>query len=62
MKINDFERLLMECRYMLSLDKSYEDLAKKFCVSKETIYQDLNYKLLHKDKELYKRMQKKLNK
>lgn len=59
--MNDVERILMECRYILSLDKSYADLAKIFNVSIDTINDDLNSKLPKIDKKLYERTKKRIN-
>ena len=54
--MSDFERILLECRYLLSLNKSYHDLAIIFKISKSDIYHDLNNKLPKLDKVLYKRV------
>ena len=50
------ERILMECRYLISLNKSYRSLAKIFKVSPSTISLDLNKRLYDLDKELYYRV------
>ena len=52
------ERILMECRYLISLNKSYQELATIFNVSEDTIYSDLNERLFFVDKELYNRVKK----
>lgn len=52
------ERILMECRYLISLNKSYQELANIFNVSEDTIYNDLNERLFFVDKELYNRVKK----
>ena len=46
----------MECRYLISLNKSYRCLAKIFKVSPSTISLDLNKRLYDLDKELYYRV------
>ena len=50
------ERILMECRYLISLNKSYRELAKIFNVSTSTVCIDLNDRLFNLDKELYYRI------
>lgn len=59
--MNEYERILMECRYLLSLNKCYSDLANKFNISEKDIYLDLNEKLPKLDSILYKRVKKVLN-
>lgn len=54
--MNDFERILLECRYLLSLNKNYQDLAIIFNISKSDVYCDLNDRLPKLDKVLYKRV------
>ena len=56
--MNELERILMECRYVISLNKNYNELAKVFKVSSETIYDDLNNKLMQYDTSLFQRVQK----
>ena len=46
----------MECRYLLSLNKNYNDLAIKFNISELEVYNDLNKKLPKLDTILYKRV------
>lgn len=60
--MEDIKRIMMECRFLLSLNKNYDDLSKKFNVSKEDIYDDLNIKLKNYDTILYKRVIEKLRK
>ena len=60
--MSEIERILMECRYLLSIDKSYVELSNVFNVSIDTIYDDLNNKLKYFDQRLYERMQKVLKK
>lgn len=54
--MNDFERILMECRYLVSLKKDYTELAKIFHTNEENIYDDLNNKLKTMDNSLYIRV------
>ena len=54
--MNDFERILLECRYLLSLNKNYQDLAIIFNISQNDVYCDLNDRLPKLDKVLYKRV------
>ena len=58
--MEDIKRIMMECRYILSLNKNYNDLAKILNVNKETIHNDLNVRLKNYDSILYKRVSKKL--
>ena len=53
---------MLECRYLLSLDKSYTELASILNISVNEVYDDLNYKLPNIDTILYKRVIKVLNK
>ncbi len=54
------ERIILECRYLLSLNKSYEELAHIFEITVEEIQNDLNIRLKQFDKILYERCQKQL--
>ena len=60
--MSEYERILMECRYLLSLNKSYYDLANKFNRDEKLIYNDLNILLPKYDSILYKRVKHVLNK
>jgi len=60
--MSDIERIMLECRYLLSLDKDYENLANIFNISVRDVYNDLNSKLPKIDSRLYKRVTKVLNK
>ena len=60
--MSEKERIMLECRYLLSLDKTYQDLANLFNISINDVYQDLNVKLPNIDSILYKRVNKVLNK
>ncbi len=59
--MSDIERILMECRYLLSLNKTYNELAGIMHVSVDTVYHDLNYKLKNYDSFLYQRVNKYLH-
>ena len=59
--MTEFERILLECRYLLSLNKNYQDLSMIFHVSKNIIYDDLNNKLPKLDTILYNRVKYVLN-
>ena len=59
--MTEFERILLECRYLLSLNKSYNDLSLIFNVSKNIVYDELNNKLPKLDRMLYKRVKYVLN-
>ncbi len=59
--MSDKERIMLECRYLLSLNKDYEELANYFKISVNDIYHDLNVKLPNIDTLLYKRVNKVLN-
>lgn len=54
--MNITTRILLECRYLISLNKSYRELAKIFNVSPSTISLDLNKRLFNLDKTLYYRV------
>ena len=55
------ERIMLECRYILSLSKSYKDISKYLQVSEETVYHDLNDLLPKIDTILYQKVKKYLN-
>ena len=60
--MSEIERILLECRYLLSLDKSYLDIANYLKVSENIVFNDLNYKLPKIDSILYQRVARKLKK
>ncbi len=60
--MSEYERILLECRYLLSLNKDYQSLANMFHLSKEDIYNDLNIKLPKMDSILFERVNKVLKK
>ena len=51
-------RILLECRYLISLNKTYRELGKIFNVSPSTVCIDLNNRLFNLDKDLYYRVKK----
>lgn len=55
------ERIMLECRYLLTLDKNYQELSHIFGISEDIIWDDLNIKLRNIDCKLYDRCQKELN-
>lgn len=59
--MSEFERILMECRYLLSLNKNYNDLALIFHISEKIVYDDLNNKLPKMDTLLYRKVKDALN-
>ena len=58
--MSDIERILLECRYFLTLDKSYLDIANHLNIEEKVVYDDLNYKLLKVDRILYNQVSKKM--
>lgn len=60
--MSDYERILLECRYLLSLNKNYLELADIFKISVRDVYNDLNNKLPNIDTILYNRVNKVLKK
>ena len=60
--MSEIERILLECRYLLSLDKTYLDIANYHKVSEKMVFNDLNYKLPKIDSILYHKVEGKLKK
>lgn len=60
--MSEKERILLECRYLLSLHKGYHELANLFHIRDIDVYDDLNNKLRNIDTILYERVNKVLNK
>ncbi len=58
----DIKRILLECRYLISLNKSYDELSKILDIDKDIVYDDLNFKLKDYDTKLYQRVSKILKK
>jgi len=56
--MSEFERILLECRFIISLNKNYLELADYFHVNVKTINYDLNCLLPKYDIELYNKMKK----
>ena len=50
------KRILLESRYIISLNKSINELVPIMKIEKETIYDDINFKLKKFDTELYERV------
>ena len=59
--MTDCERILLECRYLLSLNKNYQELSLIFHKDISTIYDDLNIKLPKYDSILFTRVNRVLN-
>ena len=59
--MTEFERILLECRYLLSLNKNYYELALIFHTNLDTIYEDLMVKLPNLDTNLFQRVNSVLN-
>ena len=59
--MSEYERILMECRYLLSLDKSLVDLANKFNIDESVVYHDLVILLPTYDSLLSNRVKSVLN-
>ena len=59
--MSEKERIMLECRYILSLNKNYYDIAKFMNLNWEIIYDDINVKLPDIDSLLYKKVKKVLN-
>jgi len=60
--MTEMERILLECRYLLSLDKNYLEIANYLSIKEDVVYNDLNNKLPKIDSILYNRVKKKLDK
>lgn len=56
--MSDHERIMLECRYILSLDKDYKDLANILNINIDIVIDDLNNKLPNIDSKLYHRVNK----
>ena len=56
--MSEYERIMLECRYILSLNKDYNDLASLFNISVLDVIDDLNNKLPNIDSKLYHRVNK----
>ena len=60
--MNDVKRLLLECRYILSMDKSFKEIAEHLGVEEELVYKDILDTLPKFDKSLFYRVQKRIKK
>lgn len=60
--MDDIKRIMLECRYILSLNKTYNDISNILNIKEETVYNDLNFKLKRYDTKLYRRVKEKLRK
>ena len=50
------KRMLLEARYIISLEKSISDLVPIMKIDEKVIYNDINYRLKGFDLELYNRV------
>ena len=60
--MSENERIMLECRYLLSLNKNYYDLARVLNISVNEVYHDLNILLPSIDTKLFERVNKVLKK
>ncbi len=49
-------RMMLEARYIISLNKNISELVPIMKINEETIYNDINYRLKVYDLELYNRV------
>ena len=54
--MTEIDRILIECRLLLSLNKNYSELSNILHVNEDIIYDDLNNKLKFFDTKLYNRV------
>ena len=59
--MSETERIMLECRYYLSLEKSFHEIARYLHEDDQTVFEDLSIKLSKIDSSLYQKIQKKLN-
>lgn len=50
------KRIMLECRYIISLNKNISQLVPIMNLQEEVIYDDINYRLKEYDYELYNRV------
>jgi putative DeoR family transcriptional regulator (stage III sporulation protein D) len=50
------KRVLREANYIINTGETIREMARKYGVSKSTIHKDLNDRLLHLNKDLYKQV------
>ena len=58
--MEDIKRIMLECRYLLSLNKNYYEISRILKVSETTVYNDINNLLKSYDTILYQRVIKKI--
>ncbi len=58
--MDDIKRIMLECRYLLSLNKNYYEISRILNVSEKTVYNDINNLLKNYDTILYQRVIKKI--
>ena len=59
--MNDNERIMLECRYIISLKKNYQEIASFLKINEKVVINDVNVKLKEMDHLLYERVQKIIN-
>ncbi len=59
--MKDVERLLLECRYILSIKKSFKEIAHYLGVREEVVYNDIMNILPKYDKTLNFRVKERIN-
>lgn len=58
--MEDIKRIMLECRYLLSLNKNYYEISRILNISEKTVYNDINNILKNYDTILYQRVIKKI--
>ena len=58
--MEDIKRIMLECRYLLSLNKNYYEISRILNISEKTVYNDINNILKNYDTILYRRVIKKI--
>ncbi len=59
--MSEKERIMLECRYLLSLNKNYHEIAVYLKENDDVVYDDLNVKLPKMDCVLYEKIKKVIN-
>ena len=59
--MSDIERLMLECRYILSLKKSFLEIAQHLKIDEKIVFNDINYQLPKYDQKLNERIKMELN-
>ena len=56
MKKEIYDRVLMECDYIINTGKTVREIANDFNISKSTVHKDLRDRLLEIDLDLYNKV------